>query len=509
MRKRVLSAQLSHETNTFSNVPTTLASFAGRVLLYGEDVALKFKGTQTELGAHLDAADQYGWELVQPFAAHATPAGRVDDAAVEHFCEALVSAAQQGVDGVILALHGSMVSGSHQDVEGYLLSRLRATVGREIPIMVTLDMHANVTQAMAKHANAIIGYRTYPHVDQYDVAAQACALLERTFSGQCAAPMVHVFKPPLLDGCDHGRTNNPAGPMPHLLKKARAALEHAKGIDSIAVFAGFPWSDIHEAGPSIVVTGLVDRDQASDVINELKSDLWRMRAETSLKLVASEQVAEIAAAFAARWKSGDKPLVIADFTDNPGHGAPGDGVALARAMLATGTTRAAFACICDPAAVQACFEAGPGACIELSIGACKYPEIYGQPLNVKVEVLSCSAGKLVLDGPMRRGTPLSLGKSAVVAVGGLRLVLSTNNLQTQDLQYFKSQGIDPAHCAVLVVKSQQHFRAAFEPIAAEIVLADSGGFVSPDLSRLPYRNVRRPVWPLDAGINVSGEPNPT
>jgi microcystin degradation protein MlrC len=509
MRKRVLSAQLSHETNTFSNVPTTLASFAGRVLIYGENVARKFEGTQTELGAHLDAATQYDWELVQPFAAHATPAGRVEDTVIEHFLGALLTSIQRGVDGVILALHGSMVSESQQDVEGYLLSRLRAVLGPETPIMVTLDMHANVTQEMAKHANAIIGYRTYPHVDQYDVAAQACALLDRTFSGQCAAPRVHVFKPPLLDGCDHGRTNNPAGPMPYLLKKAHQSLEQAAGIDSIAVFAGFPWSDIHEAGPSIVVTGMVDRDQASDAVTELNADLWRMRAQTSLKLVSAVRVAEIATEFAFHWKPGDKPLVIADFTDNPGHGAPGDGIALARAMLDAGTTRAAFACICDPAAVQACFDAGPGATLQLSIGACKYPDIYGEPLTTTVEVLSCSAGKLVLDGPMRRGTPLSLGKSAVVGIDGIRLVLSTNNLQTQDLQYFKSQGIDPAHCAVLVVKSQQHFRAAFEPIAAEIVLADSGGFVSPDLSRLPYRHVRRPVWPLDANIAESCEPNPT
>jgi microcystin degradation protein MlrC len=492
MRPRILSAQLSHETNTFSTVPTTVESFRQRVLVEGgAQVAARFAGTRTELSAHLDAAAEYGWDLVQPFAAHATPSGRATAETLDYFATRLTEAASGHVDAILLALHGAMACDTEDDVEGHLLERLRRLVGPDVPIAVTLDMHANVTPRMAANANVLIGYRTYPHVDQYEVAREAAALVERALR-HGVLPQTFLFQLPMLDGCDHGRTHG-VGPMPHLLQIAEDVRDRLPSIDVVSICVGFPWSDMAEAGPSLSVTTTEPLAVAQDAIRPLMAEMWRLRAASSIQLHPLDEIRQIVETH----PDTGRPLVIADFSDNPGHGAPGDGIALIRTLLEANVTRAAVACIYDPEAVAACTAAGDGAEIELALGAKRYPELYGPPLSVKGVVVSLSDGSVVLDGPMRKGTRLSIGKAAVFQVAGISIVISSNNLQVQDQQFFLSQGIDPASCRVVVVKSQQHFRAAFEPIASRVVLADSGGFVSPNLKRLAYTRVRRPIWPLD------------
>lgn len=490
MPQRIVSIQFSHETNTFSPVVTDKAAFSRRIFVEGPLVEPRFRGTRTELGAHIEAAEQYGWELRQPFAAHGTPSGLVSRDMLD-YCAARLLEAAEGADGAVLALHGSMVAEGVDDAEGYLLEKLRMAMGPDAPIVITLDTHANVTRKMAINVNGLFAYRTYPHVDQFELATEACALMQQLLATE-RRPNVHVFRLPMIDGCDHGRTHGD-GPMSSLLEQAATIRRDCADIVAVEITAGFPWSDIEEVGPAITVTASLDREAALASIMPLLRRMWHTRAAKSVELLDLPTIVREVEST----PQGEGPIVIADFSDNPGHGAPGDGVALLRALHDARIHDVAAASICDPQAVQACVEAGVGARVHLRFGARTMPDLYGPPFEAVCEVLQLGDGDLVYEGPMRRGTRLTLGPCATIRCGTLTIVLATNNIQVQDFSFFRANGVDPSQANVLIVKSQQHFRAAFAPIARRILLADSGGFVSPDLGRLPYRKVRRPVWPLD------------
>ncbi|MEJ8851263.1 M81 family metallopeptidase [Variovorax rhizosphaerae] len=492
MSAKVLSAQLSHETNTFSQTPTTLQSFAERVFLKNAQIAATLSGTACELAAHIDAARDHGWQLVQPLAAHATPSGRATRDTWRHLLQQVMSGCSPDLDGVILALHGAMAAEGENDAEGALLMAVREIVGPKVPIVVTLDLHANVTDRMAECANAIYAYRTYPHIDQYAVAREAADCLQRLMHEglQSRCVVVHA---PSLDGCDHGRTHL-AGVMTSLLGMAADLRRSHEGVTEVAVCAGFPWADIEQAGPSVTVSGTASAAVLRRVGATLTEAIWSSRHETSVRLLTLHEMVQ---ALAKRDEGEKAPMVISDFTDNPGHGAPGDGVRILAALLAAGQRKVALAGIYDAESAAACAAAGVGAQVHLRLGNKQNPAVYGEPLAVTGTVLRVGDAQFVCDGPMWAGITIKTGLTAVIEIAGLWVIVTSNNMQTTDRQAFLSQGIDPTQCAALVVKSQQHFRGAFDPIASRTILVDSGGAVSPRLRRLPYQRVRRPVWPLD------------
>jgi len=490
MTYRILSAQLSHETNTFSNAVTDMAAFKRRIFVENEGVMKQYANTSTELGAHIAYAQENNWKLIQPFAAHGTPSGPVTAHMLNYCIDRLVEQAAY-VDGAILALHGAMVAENADDAEGYLLSKVRQALGPTKPLVITLDTHANITDEMARHVNGIFIYRTYPHVDQFPLALEACAHLSLLLK---TGKLTHttVFRLPMLDGCDHGRTHG-SGPFPELLKKAQEIHHAHQEIHALELAVGFPWSDIEQVGPSVVVTTEVPEKDIRETLRPLLKDIWNTRDQRSINLLSLDQV--IKEIENTPIEGG--PIVIADFSDNPGHGAPGDGVALLRYLADTNILDICVASICDPEAVQTCFKAGIGKKIHLEFGSKKMPELYGASFTGLCEVIHLGDGDLVIEGPMRKGSRLSLGQTATVRCGNLSVILATNNIQVQDLAFFRSNGIEPTHANVLVVKSQQHFRAAFEPISRNILLADSGGFVSSNFKKLTYIKARRPIWPLD------------
>lgn len=491
MALRILSAQISHETNTFSATPTTLESFRLRTFWLGADVTRNMRGTKTELGAHIDAAEKYGWELVQPIIAHATPAGRVTKATWEIFVRTICDAAH-GVDGVLLALHGAMVVEEIDDAEGELLSILRRQLGDRVPFSVSLDMHANVSQRMADLSNAIVTYRTYPHVDHYPTGTLAAELLDRMLrTGERFR--VAYLQPATLDGCDFGRTHAEAKVMPSLLAQADAVQAASPDIAAIAVCAGFPWSDIESVGPSVCVTGTGSVDALKALAAPLAERIWTTRHMRSVQYASIEEAVD----HARRAPAGGPPLVIGDATDNPGQGAPGNNVALLEAFLAAGISGVAVACISDPSAVRACIAAGEGSQVSLELGS-----LSGQhrvPLKVAGTVtLTRGDARFVISGTMRKGLEMSLGPTAVLQVAGITVIIATANLQVIDLEILRCVGLRPEGYRVLVIKSQQHFRNAFTPIASSVLIVDSKGAVSPDLTHLDYKRTRRPIWPLDS-----------
>jgi microcystin degradation protein MlrC len=489
---RVLIAQFAHETNTFSRLPTTLEDYRRRWLLEGSDIPSRFRGTRTEIGGLLDYADRAGWELVPAVAANATPSGKLTRECWETIRDRIVARAREAgrLSGVVLALHGAMVSETEDDAEGALLEALRGVLGDAIPIIVTLDLHANATPRMARHANALISYRTYPHTDQYERAQQAAALLCRIVSREAKSQCV-LAQPPTLLGADHGRTVQP-GPMRDLLAMAEG-FEHEQGIHVVAIQAGFMPADIEWAGPSVAVAhDPAQADRARAIANEVSREIWRRRHEET---IAYRTVDQVMRAVKADPGSGG-PLVIADGTDNPGGGGYGDATNLLRALISGDAKATAVGHIYDPATAQAATRAGAGKRLHVSLGGHIDPA-FGAPIETEARVQSLSDGSFINDGPMAKGVRTEMGPTAVLRIGGVEVIVISNRLQNTDLQTFLSQGIDPRQRRVVVVKSVHHFRAAYAPIAREVMIVDSGALCTPDPKRHAYTRLRRPIWPLD------------
>lgn len=488
---RVLTARFMHETNTFSRVPTDMAMFRRRDFHLENEIPEAFRGTRSAFGATFEAADKFGWTLVHPVSANPNPSGTVTDDAFEQVTRIIFDAvdAKGPIDGALLHLHGAMVSDSHEDAEGEFLTRLRERLGPETPVVVTLDLHANVTQRMADNANALIAYRTYPHIDYYERAWQGAELLERAMRGE-VRPRTVIARRPMLYGLDHGRTQQ--GPMAELIGRGEA-LEQSGEALVVSICAGFSRANIRDVGPSVTVTVDGSTRRGHAIAEEFMDYAWATRDFTTVKLLP---VAE-AVALARRGKARDKPLVVADYTDNPGGGGYGDATAFLEGLVEGGVESVAFHAICDPEAVRLGMCAGIGAKTTLTLGGKTDPAMGGPPLALNGDVVCLTTGRFIAYGPMGGGVERDYGPSMVLRVGGIDIIVITNNGQATDLTQFTSLGVDPTRYRTVAVKSMQHFRAAFAPIAREVVLVDTGALCSEIYTSELFTKVRRPVWPLD------------
>jgi microcystin degradation protein MlrC len=488
---RVLTARFMHETNTFSRVATDMALIRRRDFHLENEIPQAFRGTRSALGATFEAADKYGWSLIHPVSANPNPSGIVTDDAFEQITGIILDACQHKgpIDGVLLHLHGAMVTDSHEDAEGELLARLRRRLGPQTPIVVTLDLHANVTQNMADNANALIAFRTYPHVDMYERAWQGAELLDRAMRGE-VWPVTVIARRPMVYGLDRGR--HQSGPMAELLARGEAIERRGEAL-TVSICAGFSRSNIRDVGPSVTVTTDGAAAHARAIAESFMDYAWETRDFSSFSLIS---IAE-AVALARGGKPGDKPLVVADYTDNPGGGGYGDATAFLKGLVEAGIDKVAFHAICDPVAVQQGMRAGVGAKTTLALGGKIDPAMGGGPLSLDGEIVCLTNGKFIAYGPMGGGVERNYGPSMVFRVGGIDIVVITNNGQATDLGQFASLGIDPTRYTTVAVKSMQHFRAAFAPIAREIVLVDTGALCSEIYTPELFTKVRRPVWPLD------------
>jgi microcystin degradation protein MlrC len=484
---RFFIGMLAHETNTFSSIPTDRRQFEAHDLRYGGELLEAYRDTGTCLGGMIAAAGTHGIALAPSLAAAASPAGRVTK---EFYAEArerlLADLRTVGrLDGVLLDLHGAMVVDGLDDGEGDLLGAVRAAVGA-LPIVVTLDFHANVTRAMVEAATLLHGYKTYPHVDMDARGREATERLRDVVAGRLR-PAVAFRQPPLLPPIAGQLTAR--GPMRRLYDLADA-MERRPGVISISIFAGFPLADIRDAGLSVYVATDGDQALADALADELAETAWTHRHEFLHSAVpVAEAVARALAADA-------RPIVLADIADNTGGGAGGDTTEILRELLRVGATDTTVACIWDAEAAAACIAAGVGATLTLPVGG-KVDPAHGAPLSLTGRVRSVSDGRFVYKGPMLRGLAGNVGPTAVLDVGGVKIVLITHRRQTLDPEMIRFVGIEPERERILVVKSTIHYRAAFEPLAREIIEVDAPGLSSSNLTRFAFTNVRRPIFPLD------------
>lgn len=490
MTRQVLLAEIMHETNTFNRIATVKADFETRYWHEGAKAASALAGTNTEIAGFIEAAQSYDWALEIPLAASASPSGPMAARDWNQVKQLILEPLQRGqrFDAVVLVLHGSMVTETTLDAEGDLLQEVRALAGADTLIAVTLDMHANVSPAMISAADMMMAYRTYPHVDQRERALHMARLMEAVLGGG-PRPTLVMARMPMMDAANHGQTAD-GQPMPDLLKLADT-LEQRDGIVCASIQIGFPWSDVPDIGPSVVLT-VTDEQAGWAAAKDLMRAVWKSRHDTQLEFATPVD----AIALAKRGRAGDKPLVLADFADNPAGGAYGDSPNLLRAMIAEDLERAAFATISDPVSVEQAVVAGVGARIQLPLGGKGAPDLT-PPLEVEAEVVNLTDGEFTCAGPMWRGVTFSMGATAVIRIGDIEVIVSSVPTAVMDLNVFRSVGIEPAQLTTIALKSRNHFKAAYGPIARKTMLIDAGGIASMRLRELTYGNIPRPIWPLE------------
>lgn len=486
--KRLVIGQISHETNSFSPIRTDLHHFSARSYLRGADILERFAATRTPLGGFIQYAGDMGAQVIPTVAASAVPSGWVRTRAYEQLLEELLGGIRRAgsVDGVLLALHGAMVTEDVPDAEGDILRRVRELVGPHVPVACTLDYHANLTDAMVSHADGLFGYNTYPHVDGWDRALEAAGFMKGLFEEEFS-PVSVVVRPPVAPGVVPARTG--WGPIKSLMERA-FAWEEEPGVINVSVYGGFVYSDIEEAGLAFLATTDADPDLARRIAQELADAAWGMRRDFARDMMKPAEAVEYAI------KRPKGPVILADVADNTGGGASGDGTEILRALVDQDARDAAVVTIPDPEAARIAFTAGVGGVFDAPVGG-KIDDAHGDPVHVRGEVRLLSDGRFVHRGPMSTGLTSSLGRTAVVVSGGVEIIINDRRLQPVDPEAPRSVGIDPLHRHIVVLKSSVHYRASYEPIAAEIVEVDGPGLSSPNLDRFEFRRIRRPVFPID------------
>jgi microcystin degradation protein MlrC len=484
--RKLVVASMMHETNTFSPVPTPLRSFRP---LSGAAAIEEFSGTNTQLGGFLEVARTVGAEIAVPIAAGAHPSGYVEKAAYEDMCEAIVGAIRGGCDAAFLALHGAMVAEHQDDGEGELLRRIRAVAPR-LPIALGLDFHAHMTERMVDSATVITGYRTYPHVDMAETAERAGRTLVRALDGEVVPVMVWGTRPMMTSTLAHTPARQP---MKDVMDMAIAA-EASGAVLNASVFGGFPHADIPHLSCSAVIVCDRRADEGRALLDRLLSLAWDRREAFLYR------GAPLATQIAHARTLGEGPILLVDHGDNTASGGTQDVMSVIAEAMRQGLEDVVAGPICDPDSVGRILAAGTAASVTLPLGGkIDMPQInlLGQPLTVTGKVSRITDGEFVVTGPMATGTRVRMGRTAVLDTGPMQILVSEGRSEPFDVGVFTHCGIDPRRKRYVLIKSRQHFRAGFEPIARHIVMCDGDGCTSSDPALFTYRNRPRPLYPFD------------
>ena len=484
---RIVTGTISHETNVLSTIKTDLDEFRKRRLYYGDELFDHFEGTKTPAGGIIEGCNQHDYELIPTVFASATPSGTITKEAFDKLIGDILDGIKEAgnIDAAVLHLHGAGVSEEYPDIEGKVLKEVRNLVGNR-PLVATFDLHANYTKEMIDNADILIGYDTYPHIDGYERGVEAVNLTKKMLEGKLI-PTKGFKQPPMLPALQVQFTGK--YPMSRLLEEAHS-MEEYEGVETVTVAAGFPWSDIPEAGMSFIVTTNNNQETADSLAQKLYDLAWSIRRDF---LVSPTPISEALKHVAA---STEGPIVMADIGDNPGGGTPEDGTFVLKALIDEGLTGGVLALIWDPHAVEAASKKGIGNNVKLKLGG-HTDNLHGEPIHVEARVKLLSDGKFINKGPMGTGSESDMGKTAVLEINGNDVIVTTKRLQPLDLQLYRSLGIEPSEKKFIIVKSSVHYRAAHKPIAKEIIELDTPGLTSPRLAGFDFKNIRRPIFPLD------------
>jgi microcystin degradation protein MlrC len=484
---RVAIAGFMHESNTFNPTITDRAAFAAQSLVFGNDLIDEWRDAHHEVGGFFDAAKEEGFEPVPIVMAWATPAGPVADSVLEEVTSHIIQQLQQQrPDGFLLALHGAMVTTSHRDADGEVLARLRLALGPDFPIVVSLDLHGNISPRLIQSCQAAVAYRTYPHVDQRECGRRAASLMVRILRKEIQ-PRQALAKPPLIINILAQETARE--PMRSFMQATRD-LEALPGISSASLLPGFAYADVPQMGPAVIVVADHNAPLAQQEANRLGNAIWEAREQFTATLP------EAADALAQAMKAERLPVVLVDTGDNVGGGSAGDGTVILSEMLRQGGTDGVV-CLYAPDEVRQCVGAGVGAEVQVTVGG-KVDRLHGEPITVAAKVRLLHDGVYVEPAPRHGGRRTNfMGRTALVEIQGRNvLVLNSERHPPFSLGQLTCLGIEPEKQRILVVKAAVAYKAAYDPIAGIIIEVDTPGLTAVNPARFDYRNIRRPMFPL-------------
>jgi microcystin degradation protein MlrC len=483
---RIAVGGFLHETNTFAPTKATFADFqhggGWPAMAQGADVLKVMRGINVGLAGFVEAAEANGWEMIPTIACGASPSAHVTEDAFERIVTVMVEGIRAAgpLDAVYLDLHGAMVTEHLDDGEGEILGRVRRVIGNDVPLVASLDLHANVTPEMVAHADALIAYRTYPHVDMADTgraSARHLALLLKD-----TRPLAKAFRQlPFLIPISWQCTNDQ--PTKGIYEKL--AEFEGDAVPTLSFAPGFPAADFRDCGPSVFAYGRTqeDADRAADAVVKL---IEGHEDDFDGKIYSPDEGVRHAMELA---KGATKPIIIADTQDNPGAGGDSDTTGMLRALVRNKASRAATGVIYDPESAKAAHAAGVGASVTLSLGG--KSRIPGdEPYTETFVVEQLSDGRFVAPGPYYGGREMEMGPSAALRIGDVRVVVSSHKAQLADQAMYRYVGIEPTEQAILVNKSSVHFRADFEPIAAKLLICAAPGAMPADTASLPWTRLR-------------------
>ena len=476
---------IMHESNTFSEAPTDYGALSQTFAKYLIDA---WGETHHEMAGFIQGASEYDYTAYPTLMASATPAGPVTDDAFDRLTNMLIQHLKSipKYDGLLLALHGALVAESYPDGDGEILRRLREALGRDLPIVVTLDQHANVSEQMVAESTALVIYKTTPHIDQRQRGLQAAELMMRILADE-VTPTQALAKPPMILNILYHNTNVP--PMEPILTAAKQ-LETRPDVLVASVAAGYPYADVHEVGPAFVVVTDDNAQLAQTEADRLSDMLWNIHEQLSIDLPDAAQ------AVAQATQSEQHPVILVEMGDNIGGGSPGDSTFVLAELQRQGASGYVVV-LCDPEGVQACIQAGVGGDVALNVGG-KADNMHGDPIAIQGKVRLIHDGQFEETQPRHGGQRYhNQGLTAVVAVGDSLVVLTSRRQTPFSLQQLLSLGIDPTEMRMIVVKAAVAFRAAYEPIAGQIIEVDTPGLTAVNPLHFEYHNVRRPLFPLD------------
>lgn len=485
---RIVVGGIQHETNTYVRQPTGAESFR---VSRGSEIFQRYEGVRTDVGGVLAAIEDIGATAVPTLFAEATPSGIIAADAYEKLADELLRRIEEAmpVDAVALPLHGAGVAVGVPSIEVDLCQRIRALVGPDVRIVLSLDLHGNVTHELARLVDGMFGVYEYPHTDLYDRGYEAVNLIARMREG--VRPHIHVEHLPMYVPA----TASDMFPVQRI-NELCWEIEQRPDVIDVAFFHGFPYVDLPHVAASVVVTTDGAPEKARRYAQEVATWVWEHRDSFTPELRTARQAIEDALAVEGG------PIVINETSDNPGGGTPGDGTHLLRAFIEAGLDSACFGLVYDPEVAEAAHAAGVGQTIQVSLGG-KHDPIHGAPLSVSAYVKALTDGQFAFQGPMDRGLRLNLGKMARLQINGIDVVVSSVRRQTQDPEMFLLHGIDITRYKIVGIKSSHHFKAAFRPYVRGMIVADTPGLMDRDLSVFERKNVPGPMWPLDKDAEYS------
>jgi microcystin degradation protein MlrC len=488
MNMRVGIVALLQESNTFIRGKTTFAHFERELLAEGDEVRRRLADAHHEVGGFFQGLAEEKLDAVPVFAARALPYGVVEADAFDLLLQRMDAALDRAgkLDGLLVAPHGATVSENHPDADGNWLSRLRTRLGSKFPIIGTLDLHANLSPQMVAACDALIAYRTNPHLDQRQRGLDAARLMARTLRGEVWPTMAGGF-PPLAVNIERQLTAEP--PCRPLYEAADRVLEQP-GVLSNSLLLGFPYADVAEMGSAVVVVTDRDRPLAQRLANELAETWWQRRHEFMGQMIGIEEALDRATQL-------EGPVCLLDMGDNVGGGSPGDGTELAHAMHRRGLGPS-LVCLFDPDAVEEAAAAGMAAKRRLRVGG-KSDDLHGVPFEAEFSVRGLYDGKFEETQPRHGGiTQFDQGRTALVETAtGLTVMLTSRRMVPFSLGQLTSCGLQPSRFRVLVAKGVHAPVAAYAPVCKHLIRVDTPGVTSADLSRLEFHHRRRPMFPFE------------